>query len=379
MKKRLFIILVLMFSLFILEAVGIEFGSSENPAYQLQLARDLHRHNFKEEALELFIRLYYHSKTPKDIKAEALYMMGQVSFELERYETALDDWEILYNDFPEHKLTEDVLTRLADIRNTANRRKKAKISVLDVANDFYRHNFSEIAKQKFLDIYHNPSSSEEDKAEALYLVGQITFEEGNYSVALDDWEILIMKFPESAQTKEIAKRIPQLRDIITSDMEGTVTNVVAQSYMINGDFWSNAERKFTIDSSWMPSLEIAIDWYDKIITEYPGTNDAAIAYQRKMFALLGWKEPGRKGNSFGLQDDFKKYIDQVLKTFNNFEREFPNNSFLQGFRYQIAQAYWADEDWANTRKWLQKVISAGEGEETFYTKTAKARLKKIEY
>ncbi len=379
MKKRLLVFLVLMFSLIHLGAIGIDFGSSENIVYHLKLARDLYEHDFKEDALELFIKLYHHSKSPKSIKVESLYTMGKISFELERFETAFKDWEILYNDFPEHELTKEVLERLADNRNAADRSKKSRLSILEVANDFYRHNFTEIAKERFLDVYHDPSSSDDDKAEALYLVGQITFEEGNYSVALDDWEILIRKYPESVQTKEIAKRIPQLRDIITSDMEGTVTNVVAQSYLLNGDFWSNADRKFTIDSSWMPSLEIAINWYDKIIEEFPGTSDAAIAYQRKMFTLLGWKESSRTGRAFGLKDDFEKYIAQVLETFNNFEKEFPKNSFLQGFRYQIAQAFWANEDWSNTRKWLQKVIAAGEGEDTFYTETAKARLKKIEY
>ena len=210
-------------------------------------------------------------------------------------------------------------------------------------------------------------------------MGQITFEEGNYTLALDDWEILIEKFPESKHTLEIASRLSQLKDIITQDSDGNVINVLAKAYLKNGDFWSSADRKFIIDSSWMPSVEIAIEWYDRMIKEFPNTTSAEVAYQRKLFTLLGSSDPDNGDTKFGIQADFDKYIPQVLNTFNSLEKEFPNSSYLQGFRYQIAQAYWSREDWLNTRKWLRKVIDAGNGEETFYTKTAKARLKKIEY
>ena len=57
--------------------------------------------------------------------------------------------------------------------------------------------------------------------------------------------------------------------------------------MQNGDFWSNANREFIIDSSWMPSVEISIKWYDKVLEEFPNTPSAELAYRRKLFALLG--------------------------------------------------------------------------------------------
>jgi len=70
---------------------------------------------------------------------------------------------------------------------------------------------------------------------------------------------------------------------------------------------------------------------------------------------------------------------QVLDTFSSFESTFPSNSSLQAFRYQIAQAYWERRDWANTKLWLGKVIEKSNGESTFYTETAKARLQKLEH
>ena len=68
-----------------------------------------------------------------------------------------------------------------------------------------------------------------------------------------------------------------------------------------------------------------------------------------------------------------------LKTFEDFETAFPDSPYLQGFRYQIAQAYWNHKDWENTRQWLNKIIEVGKDHPSFYTETEKARLNKIEY
>lgn len=375
MKKVIFFFLLLS----VTYIYAVEILPNMNYSYKIQMAADLHNHGFLDKSLELYIEIFDYPKTPDELKAEALYMMGQISFEKNDFKTAIDDWTLLYNEYPEHKRTDEILKRLDKIRATKTKKEAAKLSAIEIANDFYRHNFTDIAKEKFLDIYHDPNSSDKEKAQALYLVGQITFEEGNYTVALDDWEILISKFPDSKETKEISQRISQLQEIISQSTEGTFSNAIAMSYLNNGDFWSNAERKFLIDSSWMPNLEIAIEWYDRILKEFPKTTAAEIAYQRKLFALFGWEEPGIDGRSFGLKADFNKYMPQILETFSQYEKDFPKSSFLQGFRYQIAQAYWINEDWAKTRKWLRKVIDAGKGEKTFYTETARARLKKIEY
>ncbi len=104
------------------------------------------------------------------------------------------------------------------------------MTALDIANDFHRHNFSDRAKEKFLNIYHDPSASDQAKAEALYLLGQVSFEEGDYTVALEDWEILIERFPDSKQTGEIANRLSQFREIITHDTETTIFFLLWQGH-----------------------------------------------------------------------------------------------------------------------------------------------------
>lgn len=75
---------------------------------------------------------------------------------------------------------------------------------------------------------------------------------------------------------------------------------------------------------------------DRVIKEFPGTYAAELAYSRKLFAIIGWEEPGQYGTKYGIMNDFKKFIPILLQTFESFEAAFPESSFLQGFRYQIA-------------------------------------------
>ncbi len=94
---------------------------------------------------------------------------------------------------------------------------------------------------------------------------------------------------------------------------------------------------------------------------------------------MGWKESGKYGSSYGIRGDYKKYRPILIQTFEEFESSFPESSFLQGFRYQIAQSYWKEKDWGNTRLWLNKIIEKSNGQISFYSETAKARLNKVEY
>lgn len=248
---------------------------------------------------------------------------------------------------------------------------------VEVAKDYYQHNLNDRAKDILITVVHG-SGTPTNKAKALYLLGQISFDEGHVRVALLDWQTLVSEYPQTAEAKEISARLAQLNEIVTKVSDANLTSAIARSYISNGDFWSRGDRKYLIDSSWLPEVELAVEWYDRTIKEFPGSDAAELAYERKLFALLGWKELG-DGEAHGLKGNYKRYLPQVLDTFTSFESAFPKDSSLQGFRYQIAQAYWANHDWANARLWLQKIIDKGNGESTFYTETAKARLQKVEY
>jgi tetratricopeptide (TPR) repeat protein len=247
------------------------------------------------------------------------------------------------------------------------------------AKDLYVHNLKSRSLELFVEIFHNPKSPANNKAEALYHMGQISFDDGRYSTALDDWQRLIKDYPTNSKAIEIKGRLSQLKEVFAKVTDASITSTIAQSYVNNGDFWSDADKKFTIDGSWLPRVELALQWYEKVIAEYPGSDGAEIAFQRKLFTLLGWKEIGQYAQSYGVQSNYSTYMPTLLKTFEEFEAAFPNSSYLQGFRYQIAQAYWGHKDWDDTRKWLNKIIEMGKGQQSFYTETAKARLQKVEF
>ncbi len=249
----------------------------------------------------------------------------------------------------------------------------------DLARDYYVHGLKPKALEVFIELYHDPKVAPATKAEALYYMGQIAFDDGSYSTAVDDWTRLVKDYPTSKHSSELKDRLTQLREVFAKVSDASVSSAVAQSYIRNGDFWSESDRKFTIDTSWMPMVEVAVAWYDRVIAEFPGSDAAELAYQRKMFALLGWKELGQYGSSYGLKSDFARYVPHVLKTFGEFETAFPASPYLQAFRYQIAQGYWSQKDWPSTREWLQKIIYSGKGQPSFYTEAARARLYKVEY
>lgn len=250
---------------------------------------------------------------------------------------------------------------------------------IDIAKSWYEHQLFDKAKEALITALHDQQTSDADKADALYLLGNMSFEEKRYKTAFADWEQLVKRFPESPQSKEIAARLAQLRELNAQNIDNKVSSATAALYLRNGDFWSHSDHKFAIDSSWLNQVELAVQWYDRTISEFPDTYAAEVSYEKKLFALLGWRELGRDGESHGLKQDFERYMPLVIETFSKFETSFPNNSSLQGFRYQIAQAYWSKKRWMQTRQWLEKIIDSSKGEKTFFTETAKARLQKIEF
>ena len=239
-----------------------------------------------------------------------------------------------------------------------------------------QHGLTKEAKAELIDIVFS-KSNDSSKAQAYYLLGSIAFEENKITVALDSWRDLSKKYPNSDQAKMVKDRINELAEIVGESAKESIENAVALSYLRHGDFWSEKKVKYlTVDLSWIPRFEPAIKWYDKVISEFPKSSASRVAYQDKMHTLMGWREGDIK---YGIRESFDKYMPQLLETFASFEKEHPNASTLQAFRYKIAQAYWGNKNWSKTREWLNLVIKeSGEGD-SFYKDLAERRLKKIEY
>lgn len=219
-----------------------------------------------------------------------------------------------------------------------------------------------------------------EKAQAYFMLGSIAFSEKKVSTALETWKQLVKKYPTSKEAALVQERIKLLADIVGEMSKESVDNAIAESYLRHGDFWSGGkDYKFTIDTSWMPNVEAANKWYDKVIKEFPGTTASRIAYEEKMRTLLGWKESGQYSEAHGIKANFWLYMPMLLETLSAFEKEHPNASTLQAFRYQVAQAYWTIKDWEKTREWLNLVIEKSGDSDSFYKDAATRRLQKVEH
>lgn len=242
------------------------------------------------------------------------------------------------------------------------------------------HGLTTDAKRELIDLIFEKRSKTDDKAQAYYLLGNIAFEEDKIRAALNSWKHLIDKYPNSQEADLVQDRIAVLSEVVGKSAKESLKNAVARSYLRHAEFWSEDKSDiFRIDASWIPNVESAIKWYDKVITEFPKSEASRIAYEGKLRTLLGWEESGRHGSSYGIKASFKKYMPRLLQTFEDFEKNHPDASTLQAFRYQIAQVYWKHKDWNLTREWLNKIITKAGKNDSFYRDLAERRLKKVEY
>ncbi|MBA6348311.1 tol-pal system YbgF family protein [Colwellia sp. BRX8-9] len=253
-------------------------------------------------------------------------------------------------------------------------------SSIDNAKMLNEHGLQNEAKKELIDIIFTAKSKENQKAQAYYLLGNIAFSENKITTALDTWVELKNKYPKSNEAKLVVDKISQLSEIVGESAKESVNNAVASSYLKHADFWSKGkDSRFTIDSSWMGGFDAALKWYDKTITEFPNTTASRVAYQDKIRTLIGWKDSGQYGSSYGTRADFDKYITPLTESFIAFEKEHPSAATLQAFRYQIAQVYWSAKDWPNTKLWLNNIVKIAGDNDTFYKDAAKRRLAKVEY
>lgn len=237
-----------------------------------------------------------------------------------------------------------------------------------------QHGLDELAKAELIDIVMGKAATQE-KAKALYLLGSIAFGERRIGTALSTWRDLVSEYPDSPEAIDVKDRIAQLAEMAGENAKESTNNAVAESYLRHANFWSEGrDTIFSIDTSWIPQVESAVRWYDKVIQEFPKSTASRIAHEQKLFTLLGWKDRRYDEIRYGVEANFEKYMPMVQETLVALEQEHPNASAIQAFRFQIAQAYWAKGDKDNTTLWLNKILAAAGDGDTFYSHLAKERL-----
>ncbi len=224
----------------------------------------------------------------------------------------------------------------------------------------------------------------------------------------------------------VKERIDELSRVTLSVYTESVETAdysLAKLYLKNADFWSeDKDERWMIDSSWIPKVEFALKWYDKVISEFPKSEAARIAYIGKIRTLLSWKEfdPDKTFEDEVLEvarkiiisgskefdtDEvleaakqvilFPIYVEQLVNTFRDFEKDFPNDTTLQSCRFQIGQAYFGDcvmfpsqntllsdknrarNSLEQAKRWFDEVIANSGEKDTFYLQISKERNRHI--
>ena len=138
---------------------------------------------------------------------------------------------------------------------------------------------------------------------------------------VEQWQDLIEQYPESDEGKIVSERIGYLASEIVELSSDVVEDEIARSYLQHGDFWSDdiKRRHWLIDSSWLDEIELACEWYDKVIAEFPGTPAAKLAYLEKI-----QNDSGKDGaEAYETRKSFSEYIEPLLVIYEDFVKHFP--------------------------------------------------------
>lgn len=255
----------------------------------------------------------------------------------------------------------------------------ALADLTELPRAYYEHGLIEDAKRGFIGITFDEDATEEEQAGALSSLGDIAFDQNKVGLAISTWRELIDRFPESEEARLVVELLDQIGEIVETTASGTLDNQIARSHLRNGDWWSRGrEEGITIDTSWIPRDKAALQWYDRVIAEFPGTPSAILALKRKFQTVYGWKEPGQYGQTYGVKK-LSGEIQDLIAVFTELETADPEDVDLQRFRYMIAQSFWQYQKSDDTRTWLQTIIDADAGNGGFYADLAQWRLKKVEY
>ena len=151
------------------------------------------------------------------------------------------------------------------------------------------HGLEVDAKRAFIDLLYNDEAHEEDKADALYQLGLIAFNNKDIGLATETWGLLIDEFPNTEKGRTVSAGIKYLLEdydaLVLESAKEEVSDVSAQSYLLNAQFWWDPPKQWGIYTSHINQFTMAREWYDKVVTEFPGTDAAkrAMSYRFMLY------------------------------------------------------------------------------------------------
>lgn len=269
---------------------------------------------------------------------------------------------------------------------------------------FKEHGYIEAARLELISLIYGPTTwltlGSDERAAALHLLGQASLEDDQLAGALDAWGLLVDEYPDSQLAASVKEKIAEIAFDVDRQLLDLVSSAEATHYFEIADTWLEATEYKTpsIDSSYIPDEEAALDWLSLTIERFPGTSHAEIAYERMIEYRLGKRHKRqeinvpqmRPGQSFESYDaEIDSYLSERShnrarevahevahseEVFRDFEDAFPNSEKLQRLRYLIGQAHWLGGDLEKAKFWLSKVIEEDQDVNTFYRDLAFRRL-----
>ena len=168
------------------------------------------------------------------------------------------------------------------------------------------HGLEVDAKRAFIDLLYNDLAHEEDKADALYQLGLIAFNNKDIGLAIETWSLLIDEFPNTEKGRTVSVGIKYLLEDYDalvlesakeeiSDRKEVMRDALAQSYLLNAQFWWDPPKQWGIYTFHINQFTMAREWYDKVVTEFPRTDVAkkAMSYRFMLYKdgmEAYWKE-----------------------------------------------------------------------------------------
>ena len=130
----------------------------------------------------------------------------------------------------------------------------------------------------------------------MYQLGLIAFNNKDIGLATETWGLLIDEFPNTEKGRTVSAGIKYLLEdydalVLESakeeigDREEVMRDALAQSYLLNAQFWWDPPKQWGIYTSHIDQFTMAREWYDKVVTEFPRTDAAkkAMSYRFMLY------------------------------------------------------------------------------------------------
>jgi outer membrane protein assembly factor BamD (BamD/ComL family) len=261
----------------------------------------------------------------------------------------------------------------------------------ELAKDLAEEGVTNEAKIEFVRVLHD-SSKKAAYAEAHYYLGQISFREKKYDRAVFHWNILVKQYPDSSYVKKAREQIRIAYALLSRETELFGESLEIGNLFQNAEFLVGQPMRVSIDTSFLPKGDLAIECLEEVVKRFPDSPDAPRALFREALIYYGWGKNGigqyssPEGYGFTFHQYYKPdarqvqfYIGKIIAALEQLEKQYPDSFYKVPVAFLAGQAYWAaaggktDLDartyWGKVLNWTQNDTAST------YRQIAEKRLK----